>query len=338
MTLLRVPIIDIGPFLEGSGRGKAQVAAEVDRACRDIGFLVITGHAVDRGLCTRMFDVSTSFFDLPVEQKTRIKRWDDSIPRGYSGVGDEVIAYSLGQLTPGDLKESLSVGPQRVPDEPYYTGPQAASHFAPNFWPERPPELRRVWEEYYRAMEALSDVVTRIFARALDAPEDYFRDKIDRHTSCLRVINYPDQLEKPLPDQLRVGAHSDYGTFTIVRHEDDPRPGGLQVQNQNGNWVDVPEVPHSFVVNIGDMLMRWSNDRWLSTMHRVVNPPRTHARQSRRLSAVFFHQPNYDAVVHCLPHCSGPDRPPKYDPISWGEYLVRKFTSQTSAGKMSRAS
>ena len=127
--------------------------------------------------------------------------------------------------------------------------------------------------------------------------------------------------------------HSDYGTLTIVRHEEHPKPGGLQVRNQDGQWVEVPEVDNAFIVNIGDMMMHWTNDRWISTLHRMVNPPRSQATDSRRLSLVFFHQPNYDAVVECLPSCRGPGQPAKYPPVAYGEWLLMKFTKQTTFGQ-----
>jgi isopenicillin N synthase-like dioxygenase len=170
----------------------------------------------------------------------------------------------------------------------------------------------------------------RIFALALDLPERFFDDKIDRHISMFRVLRYPEQIEPPQPGQLRAGAHSDYGSLTIVKIED--KPGGLQVRNKAGEWVDVPVIPGSFVVNIGDLMMQWTNDRWISTLHRVVNPPRDQAGASRRQSLVFFHQPNYDAMVECLPGCAAPGMAPKFEPISSGDHLRNKFVKQTTFG------
>jgi isopenicillin N synthase-like dioxygenase len=146
----------------------------------------------------------------------------------------------------------------------------------------------------------------------------------------LRVINYPPQLEKPLPGQLCAGEHSDYGTVTILGHEQGTEFGGLQVLNRAREWVDVPVIPGSLIVNLGDMMQRWTNDRWVSTMHRVVNPPREPRLNKRRTSVVFFHEGNYDAVVECLPNCSSYENPPKYLPVTCGEYLHLKFTRQTT--------
>ena len=150
-------------------------------------------------------------------------------------------------------------------------------------------------------MDALAIDLMRLFALALDLPERYFDSSVDRSISRLRVRNYPAPAETPEPGQLRAGAHSDYGSLTILKTED--RPGGLQVLGKDGAWLDVPHLPGCFVVNIGDMLARWTNDRWVSTLHRVVNPPPDRVAESRRQSVVFFQNPNYDAVVSCLPSC-----------------------------------
>jgi isopenicillin N synthase-like dioxygenase len=151
----------------------------------------------------------------------------------------------------------------------------------------------------------------------------------------MRVINYPDQPDDPLPGQLRAGAHSDYGTLTILRSEN--VAGGLQVRDRAGAWVDVVTMPDSFVINIGDMMQYWTNDRWISTIHRVVNPPRDQNLGSRRQSIVFFHSPNENTLISCLDGCSSAANPPKYPPILAGEHLRQKSAkagtlAETKAG------
>lgn len=330
MALLSVPVIDVGVFLARDPVGVRKVAQSVNRACEDIGFLVLTGHGVDEPLSADMFEESKAFFDLPLDEKLRVKQWGDDVPRGYSGIAAESVAYSRLKWTPGDLKESFSVGPVEVPNDEYYQRPDAGNFFAANRWPAHPPRLRQVYTSYFHAMERLCAEIMRIFAVALEIRENFFEDKIDKHISVLRAINYPPQSEDPLPDQLRAGEHSDYGTITILRHEQESRFGGLQVLNRAGDWVDVPVIPGSLIVNLGDMMQRWTNDRWVSTMHRVLNPPRDRALNSRRMSLVFFHEANYDAVVECLPNCSSPKNPAKYPPVTCGEYLHLKFTRQTT--------
>jgi isopenicillin N synthase-like dioxygenase len=319
-----VPVIDIAPFLEGSAAGKREVAEQVGHACEEIGFFTIVGHRVPTALTGRTYDVSKAFFDLPIPEKMKVRRALEQ-SYGYIPVEDESLSYSLGQEAPPDLKESFSAARIDVPDEEYYR----CAHFAPTLWPDRPAGFRTAWAEYYRVMEKLAADLMRVFALALRLPEAYFDDKIDKHCSVLRVLHYPEQPREPLPGQLRAGAHSDYGTLTILRAE--AAPGGLQVRTRRGEWFDVEIPPDSFIVNIGDMVMRWTNDRWISTLHRVVNPPRDEALGRSRLSLVFFHMPNYDAVLSCLESCREPGTSPKYPPITAGDYKLMKVRKQTLA-------
>jgi hypothetical protein len=314
-----VPVIDL------SDPDRRAVARAVGQACRDIGFLVVSGHGVDPALIEATRSTARAFFDLPLPEKQRVARPRPDVTRGYVGLEGESVARSRDPgATAGDLNESLMIGPVDPPDPAYAHAPAAGQHFAPNLWPERPDDLRPVWTEYYRAMSDLAARVMRLFALALDLQETFFDDKIDRHISRLRVRNYPAPLVPPAPGQLRAGAHSDYGSLTILHTED--RPGGLQVCNAAGEWVAVPILPGTFVVNIGDLMARWTNDAWVSTLHRVANPPQGQEAESRRQSLVFFHNPNYDAPVACIPTCLPSGAEPKYAPTTSGEHLRRLFT------------
>jgi isopenicillin N synthase-like dioxygenase len=322
MQLLDVPVIDIAPFLGGAPADKARVADQVGRACRDIGFLVIQGHGVDPVLSERMRAVSRAFFDLPLAEKARVARPAKDVARGYIALDEESLARSRDPGAYGsDLNESLMIGPVDRPPAAYADALAAGRHFAPNLWPERPAELRDIWTAYYRTMGSLAASLMRTFALALGLPEGFFDTKIDKHISRLRVRNYPAQSVAPAPGQIRAGAHSDYGSLTILATED--KPGGLQVCNAAGEWVDVPIVDDCLIVNIGDLLARWTNDTWVSTLHRVVNPPAGAGAESRRQSLVFFHNPNYDAVIESLV----PDTPAKYPRTTSGEHLRQLFTA-----------
>ncbi len=242
------------------------------------------------------------------------------------------MSYSLDAKAPGDLKEKMDMGPFDVPaDDPVL--PQRRGR--PALRPERvavgEPEMQALWEQYFATMAEVSRQLMRIFAVGLGLDVDYFEDKVDRHISMFRALNYPDQPEAPLEGQLRAGAHSDYGSLTIVRQEQ--RPGGLQVMTKNDGWMDVPAIPGALVVNIGDLMAEWTNDRWVSTLHRVVNPPRDLAHDSRRISLVFFHQPNYDALIECLPTCRAPGEEAHHAAITSGEHLYSKFVKQTTFGQ-----
>jgi len=325
MTEPAVPVIDISSFRGGDATARRRLASEVDRICREIGFMVIGGHGVPADLIAAVEQASRDFFDLPIEEKMRIVRPAPDVTRGYMPMRAEVLVKSRGGDAPGDLNDSLMIGPIDVGEAPYFTASAAGTHFAPNLWPADPPGLRAAYEAYFRTMERLAADLMGIFALALDLPMDHFASSIDRHISRLRVRNYPAPEVPPEPGQLRAGAHSDYGSLTILKTED--RPGGLQIQDKAGAWSDVPHMPGCFIVNIGDMMARWTNDRWVSTLHRVVNPPAERIAASRRQSLVFFHNPNYDAVVACLPGCADPANPPKYAPTTSGGHLREKFLS-----------
>jgi isopenicillin N synthase-like dioxygenase len=193
--------------------------------------------------------------------------------------------------------------------------------YAKTIWPPDMPEFRAAWEAYYREMEALAARIMQAFAVALDLDAQFFAPFIDAPVSALRALNYPAQPAVPQPDQLRAGAHSDYGSLTILLPQAGSR--GLEIFTRDGIWQEVPPIPDTFIVNIGDLMARWSNDRWRSTLHRVVN----HTTETARQSLAFFHQPNWSAEITCLPDKG----PAKYPPVLSGPYLMDKFRSTSTA-------
>ena len=274
-----VPVIDIAPFLAGGRGDKARVAAQVDAACREIGFLVIAGHGVADAQVDAVHRVTRAFFDLPHWEKLRVKMPPDRY-RGLMTVGSEDVAYSMDEDEGApDWRESFVSGPH---DHAY------------------------AYDEYHYGAQGWR----------------FFADKIDRHITNFTASYYPPQPTAPAPGQLRCGPHADYGSLTIV--SSDTATGGLQVLGRDGAWSDVPCVPGTFVINLGDLMAEWTNDRWRSTLHRVVNPPRARA-ESSRLSLLFFHQPNYDALIECLPSCTDAANPPRYAPITSGAHVARKI-------------
>jgi isopenicillin N synthase-like dioxygenase len=324
MTLLGVPVIDIGLAHDGSAAEKRALAASIDHACRDIGFLVISGHGVAPELVDLTREMARAFFHLPISEKMRVRQPAPDVTRGFTPLAGESVARSRDpSATAGDLNESFMIGPVDPVDAAYATAPEAGRHFFANLWPSRPAGMQDMLSRYYGEMSRLAQVLMRVFALGLRLREDFFDNKIDRHISRLRIRNYPPPAVPPGPGQLRAGAHSDYGSLTILATEN--RPGGLQACNAAGAWVDVPAIPGCFIVNIGDLMARWTNDAWVSTLHRVVNPPDDAQEQSRRISLVFFHNPNYDAPVVCIPTCLAPGQEPKYEPTTSGAHLRRLF-------------
>ena len=300
------------------------VAAAIDAACRRVGFFQIVGHGIDPTVVDDAWNMATRFFDLSYAAKIAL-RIPEGDAYGYAPYRSEALAVSLGETTPPDLKETFSVGPSG-PTPVGLDDPSATFVYSPNRWPPELPELESAFDAYYRTMAGLGARILSYVASALGLPGDYFEPFIDHHTSAIRALRYPDLGATPAePGQLRAGAHSDYGTLTLLRQ--DSAPGGLQVRGIQGRWHDVPSIPGAFVVNVGDALERWSNDRWRSTVHRVAVPPHDPDRDSTRLSLAFFHNANWNARIECLPTCSDADHPPRYAPTTAGRHLMDKFRS-----------
>jgi isopenicillin N synthase-like dioxygenase len=316
-----VPVIDLAPFLAGDAAGRTKVVRELAQAAEDIGFFAITGHGVARETMDALYAVAHEFFALPLVEKQRVAPPTPKVPRGYKAIGFEALAAGNALETPPDLKEYWHFGRRDIPADPYYTAGEGAKHFFGNIWPQHPVGFEQAAHAWYAEMERLSGVLCRISALALDLPERFFDDKIDRHITSARIKFYPRQDDPPAEGQLRAGAHTDYGMLTILSGESAP---GLQVLTRGGDWVDVATDKYRFVCNIGDLLMRWTNDRWVSNTHRVLNPPREMAKASSRMSIAFFHHPNYDAKIECIPGCAG-DAPPKYEPVLSGEFRDYKY-------------
>lgn len=317
-----IPLVDLTPYFEGADEGKRKVAEQIDEACRNVGFLVISGHRVPNDLIADMRRISRAFLDLPFDVKMKYKMPPDRY-RGYATPLSQSLAASYGNDAPPDIKQSFSIGPIDVPDDPYFGPELAGEFFAENIWPtDDLPELEPIWREYYREMERLATDLTRIFAIALGLDEYWFDDKIDKHITDLSAIHYPPLAEPPLEGQMRAGQHTDFGHLTIVERDD--ATGGLQVK-LGGEWLDASFVPDTFVVNIGDLMAQWTNDRWVSTIHRVNVPDEVGDPRSDRLSFTFFFQPNYDAPIEVFDTCCDAENPPKYAPTTSGGHFIGKL-------------
>lgn len=312
-----IPTVDLGGSFD-------DVARAIDRACREVGFFQIIGHGVDPIVEFDAWQMIGEFFALPLDSKLAL-----AIPEGdaygYGPYQAERLAASLGATSPPDLKETFSVGPPAGASVEL-EDPAAAFVYSPNRWPADLPALEPVLVAYYDELSALAERVMARMAAGLGLPNDYFEPFINFHTSALRALRYPDLgAVRPEAGQLRAGAHSDYGTLTLLRQDD--APGGLQVRGIEGGWHLVPAVPGAYVVNVGDALERWTNDQWRSTIHRVVVPSADAGRDCTRQSMAFFHNANWDAVIECLPTCLATDGTAKYAPVTAGTHLMSKFRS-----------
>ena len=314
-----VPLVD----LRGDPR---DVAAVIDRACREVGFFAVTGHGIPAAVIDAAWTAGRAFFAAPVSRRLAVAMPTPGYPYGYCPLSAETLAQSLGATTPPDLKETYAIGPVDPPvGRTRFEDPDEAAVYAPNLWPDWLPALRPAWEAYYRALAELAARLMTSFALGLGLPERFFSSFIDRHGSAMRMIRYPHVEGPTLPNQLRAGPHTDYGTLTILRQDD--APGGLEVRTVDGEWVPVPFEPDSFVVNLGDLMQRWTNDQWRSTLHRVVLPPPDAQGSTERFSLPFFHNANWDARVECLPTCCPPGTEARHPPVMAGAHLMAMFRS-----------
>ena len=335
MSADTVPLIDISPFLSGDPAGRASVAQAVAAACEEIGFFAISGHGVPQDLIENLREAAHAFFEQPEDIKRKTVHPVPDTPRGLRVLQGEALGRTIRPDATPDLKEFYHYGRETWPDEPYFTGPEGRKYFIPNIWPAESNALRDAALAYYAEMNRLVVDLNHIGALALGLPETWFDDKTDRHVTATRLNYYPLLSDPPPPGQIRAGEHTDYGMFTILMGEDEA--GGLQVRTRAGEWIDVETRPEFFVINIGDLFMRWTNDTWLSNLHRVVNPPEGSKPTRGRLSVAFFTQPNYDAVVECLPTCTDRDNPPKYEPVVSGKYRDLKYVQGNDVGARARA-
>lgn len=309
-----VPTIDLD-------RDPAVVGREVDDTLRSVGFFQIVHHGVPDAVADACWDAAAAFFDLPMEQKQSVQRAEGGL-YGYFPMRSESLAASRGIVTPGDLKESFNMGPIAPPAHPFTDADEAAL-FAENRWPAALPDMRSAWEAEFTALNDLCTRLMSIFALGLDLPADAFETAIEGGAGALRAINYPEQQTAPEADQLRAGAHTDYGTLTVLRQQ--LGRSGLQVFDERAEaWLDVPAVPGALVINIGDLMARWTNDRWTSTLHRVANAEAQSGVGARRQSMPFFHNANYSAPIEALPTCVPAGERPRYERVLAGPYLAAK--------------
>jgi isopenicillin N synthase-like dioxygenase len=307
-------LVDISPFLDGDAAQRRRVAKAFGEAFETTGFAAIVGHGIDERLAREVYDAVSAFFALPTAEKLAAAAPEKTKGRGYLPLGVESVAATLAGETPPDLCEALV----------FRSLQRERAGAAGNIWPQRPLELAPLVNAWFDAIFSLTQTLMRMSALALDLPEDYFAPTYADPGLTLRFVNYPDQETPPRPGQLRYGAHHDYGGLTILRQ--DEAPGGLQIADSNGEWRDATPIPGSFVINVGDLMSRWTNGRWRSTLHRVINPPRELTGSTRRLSMVAFTGPNENTDIVCLPTCQRSDRPAPA-PVRAGDYVMAKLTA-----------
>ncbi|KXT14229.1 hypothetical protein AC579_7543 [Pseudocercospora musae] len=307
------PILDFSVIYGNDAAAKSELVETVKKCCLRNGFFQIVGHRVPRELQQDVLDSVKSFFNLPQELKEKVHKDNTTWNRGYESIGSQILESG----TNPDLKEGFYIGEEISKSHPYFTGKKLNS--GPNQWPTSSSsqesnfdaeKFRRVSMEYYAHMHTLAREVLSVIALTLDLPEDYFQAFTTGAVATLRYLHYPPQ--PPTSDEKLtrgIGAHTDFGSITLLMQDE---VDGLQVYEKSTNeWLDVTPVPGAYVVNLGNMFMRWSNDLYISNLHRVINKS-----GRERYSVPFFFSGHPDYVIDCLPNCRKEGEGKKYEPIT----------------------
>jgi len=314
VPLDQIPVIDFTTFLKGSPDERRAVARKIGKACRNIGFFYLTGHGIPREATEKVFAEAKRFFDLPIEKKKQIAIEKSPCHRGWFSLGGENLDPKQ-QVEAGDFKEGIKIGRDLPLDHPLVKA--GTPLHGPDQWQTDLPGWHETMQNYYDALVTLGREVMHAFALALELPENHFDRWLTGPMATLGPLHYPPQKGQITAARIGAGAHTDFGCLTILAQDS---VGGLQVRNSAGQWIDAPYLPGSFVLNIGDMLERWTNGVFSSTVHRVIN-----SSGRDRYSLPFFFDPIFDADLTVLPTCTGPDRPAKYPPTTGGQYLLDRI-------------
>lgn len=299
-----IPMVDIGPLVDGTD--PESVAREIGRVCEHVGFLYIKNHGIDQSLIDQAYEQAQRFFALPQDQKDALHvEHSGQTLRGYIPPYFENVNPTVTR----DVKEVFDYGAESDVVAPFQ---------GPNLMPDDLDGFQDICEQYHTAMLALARKLIRAIAISLDLPEDYFETLQKNPITIQRFLHYPSQSGRINEQEIGIGAHTDYGFLTILAQDE---IGGLQVLNAAGEWISAPPIDGTFIVNIGDLVQIFTNDRYRSTTHRVVN---TSGRQ--RFSLPFFIDLDFDAVVDVVPTCRSDDHPAKYKPYTCGQHKFKRFT------------
>ena len=312
-----IPVIDISPLVGPQDNPKSlrKTAKEIGNACKNIGFFYVKNHQIPQNHLDAVILVMQEFFNLPEEEKMKIHIGNSDVFRGYTPLGKELTNAKY------DWHECVDFGLDLEPNHPeVIAGNQL---LGPNQWPENQPNFRKALESHWDLMILLGRRITEGLAMSLGFDKKKFARFMNKSHSFMRISNYPpygkDQ-EENVGDGI--GAHIDYGFLTILLQDN---IGGLEVKNADNEWVSAPMIPGTFLINIGHMIQRWTNDYYKATVHRVIPP-----KHETRCSLPFFFEPNFDAIVVPLDTFCSKNNPPRYKPFHFGNYLESKFTTSYS--------
>jgi isopenicillin N synthase-like dioxygenase len=305
-----IPVVDLsGP----------KVAWEIHKACRETGFFYVSSHGVPQDLIDAQFECARRFFALPLEQKMALHMKNSPSTAGYEPIGGQILDSqdASSDKAPPDLKESLYTVTELPDDHPWAR--KEIRGYGHNQWPRGLAGFREQTLAYHAAVSELGDRVLAQLALSLELPEDHFCPHYEMASKTLRLIRYPPHPTNAAANQLGAGAHTDWGGISLLVQDE---LGGLEVRNADDEWIQAKPIPGTFVVNLGDLIMRWTNGMYRSTMHRVRNNSSTRDRHS----IVLFYGPRPDAVIECLPSCMDAEHPAQFPPCTAFEHVNEMFT------------
>ena len=307
-TTSDLPVIDIGLSVAGDKIDCEMVSREIGKACQDTGFFYITNHGVDQTLIDGTLKEASRFFDQPETWK---KRWKK---QGHSNGYEPPETQRLDNESPGDIKESFNFTLGNIP---------GTDGYKENIWPDDFPGFRDQLESYKKAVWQVGLQVSRLISLSLGMPFDYFDPSFSQQKSPLRILRYPPHPKITQYNQLGCGAHTDWGWITLLLQDN---AGGLEVETASGEWVRVEPIPGTFVVNLGDIMLRWTNSKYHSSLHRVMN---NNSGRNRHSIVLFFNQA-HNTHVECLPSCLSAGEKPIFLPCTAGEHSTQRYKESRS--------
>jgi isopenicillin N synthase-like dioxygenase len=301
-----IPVIDISQLRSGAPEALERIARELLVAAETIGFFYVRNHGVEKQLIREVFETSKRFYALPIEDKNKVRI--NTNHRGFLRAGEAKMSDGAKP----DLKESFVWGLDVGTDDADYLAGRPL--IGPNQWPGFPADMRSTFVRYFDECNTLGILLLRAFAVSLDLPSDYFVKQFSKPMTRCTTIYYPPQPASLGEEQFGVAPHTDFGTLTLLYQD---MVGGLQVKDRDGNWVTAHPIEDTYVVNVGDLLARWTNNRFASTPHRVVN-----SSGHERYSIAAFVDPNFGCLIDPAVR---PGERALSEPITAGDYLVWRF-------------
>jgi isopenicillin N synthase-like dioxygenase len=305
-----IPVLDVAPYLAGDTGALQQLGRELRYAFEHVGFYYLRGHGVPQALIDATFEQAERFHAMPMDRKLALRINEHNI--GYMPMGGSIARSStVHRNRKPSANEAFFLRRERSPDDPDVIANKRFRGL--NRWPEELPGFRDIVFAYMTAMEALGRKLVPIYAVALDLPADYFDAMFERPNMIQRLTHYPPQ-DRYEADEFSIAPHTDSGFMTLLAPS---RVPGLSIRLPDGMWFDAPSIEGAFVVNGGDILRRWTNDRFLSTPHRAIN-----SSGQQRYAIPFFFDPHPDTLIACVPSCCSAGDPPKYEPVTYDQYAL----------------